>query len=336
MHPSVTKLIQTGDIHLGASRSLEGYLERHRSILYQIIDIAYNKGYPLLITGDLTHSKTTTHEESYLLHLWLSEIEKRKIPTVIIAGNHDHIYGEMTQLDELKCMPFEHIKIITWHPDIHIIHDLGIICIPWRGYTSENIKQIVNEKLPLISHCTYKVVMLHECVTGVSTDNGFIMTKGITLPSIPSITYWALGDIHKFQRVNLANAYYSGSPAQFAFDDTLPKGVIEVDLMHPSAQPTLIPLTFKPLKVISHVEEITDDAYYKLIGGYEEVIKANRENLVVATEYDRKKESAIEYVKTGILEGLADFLAKKSIDESYQKKAIDWVSKLLKLEATNA
>jgi DNA repair exonuclease SbcCD nuclease subunit len=332
MQPSISKFIQTGDIHIGASRSLEGYLERHKQVLTQVMDLAYNKGMPLLITGDLTHSKTTTHDESYLLHWWLSEIEKRKIPTVVIAGNHDHLYGEVTQIDELKCMPFQHIKIVTWHPDIHIINDLGIICIPWRNYSSEDIKKIVMEKLPLLSSCKYKVVMLHECISGVTLDSGFILTKGTALPNIREITYWAVGDIHKFQKTNLVNGYYSGSPTQFNFDDSLPKGIIEVDLEYPSKKPTLIPLTFKPLKTISTVQEIDDDAYYKLIGGYEEVIKANKENLVVATEYDKRGENSIEYIKVGILDGLSEFLAGKGIDETYQKKGIDWVSKLLRLE----
>jgi DNA repair exonuclease SbcCD nuclease subunit len=301
------------------------------------MDLTYNKGLPLLITGDLTHTKTTTHEESYLLHWWLGEIEKRKIPTVIISGNHDHLYGETTQIDELNCMPFKHIKIVTWHPDIHIIGDIGIICIPWRGYPSDDLKRVVLEKLPLVVNCKYRVVMLHECISGVKTDSGFIITKGLTIPDIPEITYWAIGDIHKFQRTNVSNGYYSGSPAQFNFDDALPKGVIEVDLEHPSLEPTLHPLTFKPLKTVSSVKEIKEDAYYKLVGGYDEVIKANKEQKVVLTEYDTSKESVTtDYIKVGIVDGLAEFLAKKGIDESLQKKGIDWVTSLLNLKPEEA
>ena len=326
--------IQTGDIHIGECRSLDGYLPRHKNVLTQIMDIAYNEGAPLLITGDLTHNKTTTHDErNLLLFWWFGEIEKRKIPTVVITGNHDHLYGEVTQLDGFKHMPFQHIKIILWHPDVHIIGDMGIIGIPWRGYSSEDLRRIVTEKLPLICDTKYKVVMLHECIVGSSLDNKFTMSKGTSIPQMPEITYWAVGDIHKFQKANVANSYYSGSPSQWKFDDTLPKGVLKVDLDHPSRVPTLMPLTFKPLKTIRSVDEIGEDAYYKLVGGYNDVIKANREKMVVATEYDREKENTMEYVKVGILEGLPEFLAEKGIDPVLQKQAVGWVSNLLKLES---
>lgn len=322
--------LQTGDVHIGECRSLAGYLERHKSILTQIIDYAYNLHLPLFICGDLTHTKSTNYEEQFLLFWWLGEIEKRKIPTIIIAGNHDHLWGEVTQLDGYKYMPFNYIKIVTWHPDVHIVGHIGVICIPWRGYKTEDIKKIVLEKLPLINHCPYKVVMLHECISGVRLDSGKILTSGTAIPNIPEITYWAVGDIHKYQQTNVTNGYYSGSPAQYRFDDDLPKGVIQIDLDHPSKEPIFLPITSKPLKTINNVEEISDDAYYRLIGDYDEIIKANNEPLVVKAEYDSVQEQIITYERLGICDGLPEFLANKGISEELQKKAISWIGNLLK------
>jgi len=323
--------IQAGDIHIGECRSLVGYLNRHKSILTQIMDTAYNLGLPLLIPGDVLHSKSTSYDERFLLYWWLGELEKRKIPTVIISGNHEHLWGEVTQLDGLKYMPFKYIKIITWHPDVHFIGDIGIICIPWRGYKTEDIKKIIQEKLPLITHCQYRVVMLHECICGVKLDNGKILTSGTAIPNIPEITYWAVGDIHKFQATNVTNGYYSGAPAQYKFDDILPKGIIKVDLEHPSKEPELIPITSKPLKTVSSVDEIVEDAYYRLVGGYEEVIKANNEPMIVKTEYDDSQEQAIAYERLGICDGLPEFLANKGISDDMQNRAITWITNLLRL-----
>jgi len=323
--------IQTSDIHIGACRSFEGYLDRHKNVLTQIIDHAYNSGLPLLIPGDLLDSKSTTYDERFLLDWWLCEIEKRQIPTVITAGNHDHLWGEVTQLDGLKYMPFKYIKIVTWHPDVIFLGDIGIICIPWRKYKTEEIKKIVLEKLPLISHCTYRVVMLHECIAGVKSDSGRIIPNGTSIPNIPEITYWAVGDIHKFQPTNVANGYYCGAPTQFKFDDSMSKGVIKVDLTHPSKEPEFLPLSFKPMKTISSIDEISDDAYYRLVGNYEEMIKANNEPAIVKTEYDENQQQAIVYEKLGICEGLPDFLATKGISEDMQQKAVTWISNLLNI-----
>lgn len=324
--------VQASDIHIGACRSFADYLPRHKSVLTQIMDYAYNNGLPLLIPGDLLDSKSTTYDERFLLDWWLCEIEKRKIPTVITTGNHDHLWGEVTQLDGLKQMPFKYIKIVTWHPDVVCLGDIGIICIPWRKYKTEEIKKIVLDKLPLVSHCTYRVVMLHECIAGVKSDSGRIIPNGTMIPNIPEINYWAVGDIHKFQPTNVSNGYYCGAPCQFKFDDSMSKGIIKVDLTRPSKEPEFIPLNFKPMKTICSVEDITDDAYYRLVGNYEEMIKANNEPSIVKTEYDDNEQEVIVYEKLGICEGLPDFLATKGINEDMQDKAIKWISNLLNLK----
>jgi len=322
--------IQVGDIHVGECRSLANYLARHESVLTQIMDTAYNYGLPLVITGDITNSKSTTYEERFLIDWWFSEIEKRKIPTVVITGNHDHLWGEVTQLDGLKMMPFKYVKIVTWHPDICVLGNIGVICIPWRGYKTEEINKIVSEKIPLLSNCEYRVVMLHECIAGMKADSGKIIPTGTAIPNVPEIDYWAVGDIHKFQMTNVSNGYYSGAPAQYKFDDTLPKGLLRVDLKHPSKEPVLIPLMFKPLKTVSSVEEITEDAYYRIVGNYEEIIKANNDPMVVKTEYDDSQERTIVYERVGICEGLPEFLANKGINEDTQQRAVAWVTDLLK------
>lgn len=326
--------LQTSDIHIGECRSLSGYDERHKGILTQIMDTAYNLGLPLLISGDLVHTKSTNYIEQFLLFWWLGELEKRKIRTIIIAGNHDHLWGEVTQLDGFKFMPFNYIKIVTWHPEVVILGDIGVICIPWRGYKTEDIKKIVTEKLPLVEHCKYRVVMLHECISGVRLDSGKVLSTSTSIPSIPEITYWAVGDIHRYQMTNASNGYYAGSPAQYRFDDELPKGIIKVDLGRPSKEPEFLPITSKPLKTITNVEDITDDAYYRLVGDYDAILKANNEPQVVKAEYDNNEERTIAYEKVGICDGLPEFLATKGINEGMQKRAITWISSLLKLKET--
>ena len=193
------KFIQTSDIHIGHCRTLDGYLARHVSIIEQITNIAVKRSLPLVIAGDIFHSKTTKHEERYLVYWWLSELERNKVPTLIITGNHDHLLGESTQLAGLDKIPFKYIRIVAWHPKVVTMGDISFICIPWRKYTKEAIAKIVNHFLPSISASKYKVAVLHECIAGVKLDTNYVMPSGTSLPDIPEITYWALGDIHNHQ-----------------------------------------------------------------------------------------------------------------------------------------
>ena len=104
----------------------------------------------------------------------------------------------------------------------------------------KKIETIVKKKLPQIADKKYKVVLLHECIVGVKLDNGFIMPTGTKIPKIPEITYWAVGDIHNHQRTNVSNGWYAGAPAQFKFDDKEPKGLVVVNLEHPSFWETIL------------------------------------------------------------------------------------------------
>ena len=324
----MTRLIQTSDIHVGECRSLENYLERHRSILQQITDYAIKTKLPLVIPGDIFHTKKTTHEERFLVDEWFSDLEKSKIPTIVTAGNHDHLYGETTQLDGYAYHPYKYVNVVTWKPKVVTIGDVGFICISWGGYTTEQIEKIVKTKLPIIADMKYRVVLLHECITGVTLDNGYIMPTGTKIPKIPQITYWAVGDIHNHQKTNVVNGYYAGAPAQFKFDDKLPKGLIVVDLENPSRKPIFHPLKSKPLKTVTSVDDIQDDAYYKIKGSFDEVIKANREEKVVKSELVKTDEDVLEYEKLGIVDGLPEFLAGKGIDPDRQKQAVEWVRSL--------
>ena len=70
----------------------------------------------------------------------------------------------------------------------------------------------------------------------------------------------------------------------------------------------------------------------KLVGDYEEVIKANKENLVVMAEYDKRAHGDMQYVRMGIVDGLPEYLEARGIGPQEQKRGVAWVRNLLKLQ----
>jgi len=331
----MAKILQCSDLHFGACRDLPNYLARHRDIKNQITALAIELQFPLAIIGDLTHSKTTKHEERFLIDEWLGDLERYGIETVVTGGNHDYLYDDVTQLDGYTKMPFKHVRVVPWYPRTYIINDIGFICLPWQGYNTEGIETAVNTLLPQVLGCRYKVVLLHECIAGSKGNNGYIIPKGTKIPDIPEVTYWGIGDLHSFQPANRANAWYAGAPAQFNFDDDLPKGVIVVDLDRPSQKPEFIPLTVKPLKTVKSVAEVTEDAYYKVVGSFEEVLEANFNENVIKSDLEAAESfDDTEYCRTEITEGLTNFLAAKGINPEYQEYAIKWVENLLNIHSS--
>jgi DNA repair exonuclease SbcCD nuclease subunit len=325
--------IQTGDIHVGESRSLEdGYLERHASVFSQIISHCKKTGLPLIIAGDIFHFKKITNEERFLVDKFFADLEHEKIETIIISGNHDHLYGDFTSINGYALLPFKHLRFVDWSPRLLSlqIHDtlVDFICIPWRGYTEEQLKDIVEHHL-LMCKGQHKVVVCHECILQAKFDNGFLAEKGTKLPDIPSVSYWAVGDIHVSQMTNLSNGWYAGSPLQFSFHDDPKKGFLEVDLNKPT-EPKFIETKFKKLLTVSRLEEVKEDAHYMLKNSNADIVyAAQNDERIKAARWVKEEQDAISFQGMDVTSGLADFLAKQGLDSSQQIEGVEWVKKML-------
>lgn len=323
------EIIQVSDIHLGVCRTLNNYLQRHIDIFKQIIQIAIEKKCPVLIPGDLLDSPKITHDEYNLVLWFLCELEKNCIPTIVSPGNHEHMYDDIYALNFLEHIPFKYVKIFN-KPSVTTIGDIGIIALPWKDYSTDDIKQEVEQLLPSISKSKHKVVMLHECILGTTLDTGRILYKGTKIPYVPEITYWAIGDIHRCQATNVDNGWFAGSPLQIKYDDQERKGLLHVDLNNPT-KPAFISLKCKPLRTISSIEQITDDAYYQLVGNFEEILKAGNNPMIVRTDLSSEIcNPIVDFKRIDIIEGLTEFLASKDINEQQQKYALNWVEESLK------
>lgn len=325
------RFLQTSDLHIGESRALPDYLKRHSDVLYQMSDYAEKHSLPMLIPGDLYHTKTPTYEERLLAEGWICHLERRKIWSLFIPGNHDHVAGDLTLLDNIAQYPLNYVKVITNRTPQRSVAMAGmlVIGVPWGNLTKDEIRESVESELAKHPGNTLPVVvMVHECMVGAKFDNGTISPKGTSLPDMPEVAYWAVGDIHTQQGTNLLIGHYAGAPLQFKFDDNEQKGFLVVDLDSPT-KPKFIETQFKKLKTISSVEEMKEDAYYFVKGEVEEVLKAGRHESVIRTDWSRPKKEVVEYTPGDLTEGLCEFLADNGFDETFQERALRWVKQQL-------
>lgn len=116
--------------------------------------------------------------------------------------------------------------------------------------------------------------MLHECFAGISLDSGLVAKGGVSIPDVPCIKYFACGDIHKMQKVNVkgraihGSAWYSGAPMQYNFGDVLPKGCLVVDVSDDRIYTTRIVQIPQAIELhnITSLDQIPKDSphWYKL------------------------------------------------------------------------
>lgn len=235
----------TSDIHFGSSRNLKprdshnslAYLDRHVQHLKAMLDIFRQAriGF-LLISGDIFENKGTTIDEFLAAYQFFVDCGEM-CPTVITTGNHDELQKGVFQDKYLKLLQIPNVYFVS-KPQFVCIGTEGIDgtkggginigAVPWTGLKEQDA---FNEVLaPVFNQPDVQIGMLHECFRGIVTDVGYRAIKGIQIPDYPNVKYWACGDIHKYQRLNLPHAWMSGAPLQQNFGDQPGKGCIVVEV----------------------------------------------------------------------------------------------------------
>lgn len=239
------KILHTADWHLGAGRRLTkgslDYLDRQVRIWKEIIKVAQKEACDAaLIVGDLAENSGTTIEEILALREVLVEFGK-VCPVLITPGNHDELSVGDFQTRWIKLLDVPNIYVTQGTPET-VVLDSGkfrsikeedwdqpglvkILAMPWTGIKNqEEFDNKINAY-----YQGQQIVTLHECFAGIITDTGKAL-GGVKVPEIDGVRYYACGDIHKHQRINLPNAWYSGSPGQWNFGDKADKGCIILDI----------------------------------------------------------------------------------------------------------
>ena len=84
------KFFHISDLHLGKRVYEFSMLEEQKELLQTVLNkIEEEKPDALLITGDIYDKPVPPTEAVKLLDWFLTELSERKLPSYIIAGNHD-------------------------------------------------------------------------------------------------------------------------------------------------------------------------------------------------------------------------------------------------------
>lgn len=223
----------------------------------------------ILICGDIYDKMTTLKEEEKDLFIEVLGKYDGKLEIVLINGQHDMLSAERTHLSILKELVESKVlnttTVVEFEPEL-ITHIDGcdILAIPYGEYTSVSLSDVVTDHL---EGSTQDIVvgMFHGMLKGCFNDLGKQFDDGVTLPS--KVNYWALGDIHKQQKLDDIT-WYPGSPIQHNFGEVEQgRGYLLVEVT--SDDLTVTPYSLKGIKPLINIdldeeEEIPEDAYVKL------------------------------------------------------------------------
>ena len=263
------RILHTSDWHVGKTLYRKRRTEEEREVLAEIVSIAEREAVDtVLVCGDIFDRVAPTAESETVVFDALLALEKRKIPVLLLPGNHDHPrrWGALEPL--LRRFAVRVVPEIRRPEAGGIVSlpardnsaELQIAALPWvfesrlfgarevmglpgqtaiQSYADEMARVIEVLCEPLDpSACT--VFAGHLFVSGSRPGEAQrVLTMGqvyaVEPQALPEVQYAALGHVHRPQRVQGAvrPAYYSGSPLQLNFGEVDQKKSVNIVDLQP-------------------------------------------------------------------------------------------------------
>ena len=239
------KFLHTGDLHIGKMVHEFPMLEDQRYILRQILEIAAeNEVDAVVIAGDVYDRSIPSTEAVNILNDFLTELTEKKIPVLMISGNHDsaervgfadrilekqglYIGGAVdTDADGqplLKQVVLEDEEGPVRFVLLPFVKPAVVGAATAQQAVEkllENVRPQKRERCVLITH--YFVVGKGGAEPELSDSETRISVGGleyVTADTFAGFAYVALGHIHKPQHLKETNCYYAGSPLPYSFSE---------------------------------------------------------------------------------------------------------------------
>ena len=234
------KLIHLSDLHLGKRVGEVSMLEDQAYILDRVLDIVDGAGPDaLLIAGDVYDKSVPSAEAVTLFDDFLCRLARRKLPVLVISGNHDSperlAFGSrLMEWAGVHLSPVYdgNVKPITL-TDEHGPVDFWLL--PFlkpahlrRFYPEETIDSYTDAVGAAIAHMNIdpsrrNVLLCHQFVTGAATCESEELivggTDNVDAAVFDGFDYVALGHLHGPQNVGSSRIRYCGTPLKYSFSE---------------------------------------------------------------------------------------------------------------------
>jgi exonuclease SbcD len=234
------KLIHLSDLHIGKRVNEISMIEDQEYILLQILQIIdAEKADAVLIAGDVYDKSVPSAEAVTLFDDFLCRLAKRKLPVLIISGNHDSperlsFGNRLLENSGIFISPVyngtvESVTLSDEHGEVHFW------LLPFvkpahvkRFYPDEGIEsytdavRVAVEKMG-IDKAKRNVLLTHQFVTGASTCESEEISVGgsdnVDASVFADFDYVALGHIHGPQNIGNHRIRYCGTPLKYSFSE---------------------------------------------------------------------------------------------------------------------
>lgn len=255
------RIMHTSDWHLGRALQGESLLEDQAHALQQLVDLLReDAGNPntrtdlLILAGDVYDRAVPPRDAVSLLDATLSEIVGGlRIPTLVIAGNHDSPERVGFGAELLKGAGLLVAGPLQAEPASLVFQDaagpIRVFALPYAGpgearrVLDEGIRSHEGVLAAQVAACRSRlgsgersVVVGHAFVTGAETSDSEEElavggSSGVNAAVFQGLDYVALGHLHRPQSLAGGRIRYSGSLLKYSFSEAAhSKGILRLEL----------------------------------------------------------------------------------------------------------
>ena len=348
------KLIHLSDLHIGKRVNEVSMIEDQEYMLLQILKIIDDeKANAVLIAGDVYDKSVPSAEAVTLFDDFLCRLAKRKVPVLIISGNHDSperlAFGNrLMEESGIFISPVYDGSVSTFTLSDEY-GDVDFWLLPFlkpahvkRYFPDAGIESYTDAIRAAVEHmgidtAVRNVLLTHQFVTGAATCESEEISVGgsdnVDASVFADFDYVALGHIHGPQNIGSNRIRYCGTPLKYSFSEEAhhksvtvvnlgKKGDLELQLrpLTPRHDLRSIRGTFEELTSKSFYEgTATDDYLHIMLTNEEDVPEAIGKLRVI---YPNLMKLSYDNTRTNqVIEGAEDVQRKSPLelfDELYE------------------
>ena len=234
------KFLHLSDLHLGKRVNEVSMLDDQDYILHRILEIAdAERPDAVVIAGDVYDKSVPSGEAVTLFDWFLVRLAKRRIPVLLISGNHDSperlsFGSRLLDASGIHISPVYNgeIRPITLQDEYGPVH---FWLLPFlkpahvkRFFPDEPIESYTDAIRTAIAQMgadfsSRNVLVTHQFVTGAATCESEELSVGgadnVDASVFDGFDYVALGHIHGPQNVGSNRIRYCGTPLKYSFSE---------------------------------------------------------------------------------------------------------------------
>lgn len=223
------------DLHLGKRLKDFSLIDDQRAMLLSVLSyIDELKPDAVVLAGDIYDKSIPSLEAINLFDEFLTKISQRKIPVLIISGNHDSqdrmTFGStlMKQSGIYFSQSYKSFDADAKISAVQLQDEYGPVnfyLLPFVRPVEKSYTQAMKEAIQKMDINTNErnILVAHQLVTGSersdSEDISIGTLEDVDVSVFESFDYVALGHIHKPQKCSSEKVWYSGSPLKYSFSE---------------------------------------------------------------------------------------------------------------------